>query len=85
LLVAVGLGITAYGAIYFMFHDGLVHRRFPVPLSQSNRFWKARIQAHHLHHTVATKDGCVSFGFLWAPPVRAIRDELIRRRNSSRR
>jgi beta-carotene 3-hydroxylase len=85
LLLAFGLGVTAYGAIYFMFHDGLVHRRFSVPLSQGNRFWKPRIQAHHLHHTVATKEGCVSFGFLWAPPVRQIKDELIRRRGGARR
>jgi beta-carotene 3-hydroxylase len=84
-LLAVGLGITAYGGIYFMFHDGLVHRRFRTPLSQNNRFWKPRIQAHHLHHTVATKDGCVSFGFLWAPPVRQIKEELIRRRHANQR
>ena len=31
----VGLGITAYGAIYFLLHDGLVHRRFPKPKDKS--------------------------------------------------
>src|SRR5829696_5132034 len=27
-LLPIGLGITAYGAIYFVFHDGMVHQRF---------------------------------------------------------
>jgi beta-carotene 3-hydroxylase len=84
-LLGLGLGVTAYGAIYFLFHDGLVHRRFPVPLAQNSGFWKPRIQAHHLHHTVATKDGCVSFGFLWAPPVARVREELLRRRRLGHR
>ena len=28
---AIGAGITAYGVVYALFHDGLVHRRFPMP------------------------------------------------------
>jgi beta-carotene 3-hydroxylase len=83
-LLAAGLGVTAYGMIYFLFHDGLVHRRFPGPMSQGNRFWKPRVQAHHLHHTVATKHGCVSFGFLWAPPVRQVRQQLVLRQRQGR-
>ena len=75
-MLPVGLGITAYGAIYFMFHDGLVHRRYPVPLSGKSAFWKRLIQAHRFHHAVHTKDGCVSFGFLMAPPVRQLKAQL---------
>ena len=71
----VGLGITAYGAIYFLFHDGLVHKRFPMPRPKSE-YWKRLIQAHRFHHAVHTKDGCVSFGFLMAPPVRRLKEEL---------
>lgn len=76
LMLPVGLGITAYGAIYFMFHDGLVHRRYPVPLSGKSAFWKRLIQAHRFHHAVNTRDGCVSFGFLMAPPVRVLKAQL---------
>jgi beta-carotene 3-hydroxylase len=75
-LLPIGIGITAYGAVYFMFHDGLVHRRYPVPLNGKSRFWKRLIQAHRIHHAVATKEGCVSFGFLLAPPVRTLKREL---------
>ena len=75
-LLPVGLGITAYGAVYFMFHDGLVHRRYPVPLNGKSRFWKRLIQAHRVHHAVATREGCVSFGFLVAPPARQLKRRL---------
>jgi beta-carotene 3-hydroxylase len=72
----VGLGVTAYGAVYFLFHDGLVHRRFPVPIDGRQGFWTPRIQAHRIHHAVSTKEGCVSFGFLWAKPPRQLKQQL---------
>jgi len=71
-----GLGITAYGAIYAVFHDGLVHQRFRVPLDGRRSFWRARIQAHRIHHAVTTKEGCVSFGFLWVRPIRELKLRL---------
>ncbi|MGA0600307.1 sterol desaturase family protein [Caulobacter sp. KR2-114] len=76
LLLPIGLGITAYGAVYFMFHDGLVHRRYPVPMNGRSKFWKRLIQAHRIHHAVGTKHGCVSFGFLIAQPVRDLKAQL---------
>ena len=75
-LLPIGLGVTAYGAVYFMFHDGLVHRRYPVPLNGKSKFWKRLIQAHRIHHAVATKHGCVSYGFLIAKPARELKAEL---------
>jgi beta-carotene 3-hydroxylase len=75
-LLPIGFGITAYGAFYSMFHDGLVHRRFPTPLNAKSRFWKRLIQAHRIHHAVTTKEGCVSFGFLFAMPVRQLKAQL---------
>jgi beta-carotene 3-hydroxylase len=74
-LLPVGLGITAYGFVYFAFHDGLVHRRFKVPFGKA-AFWKRLIQAHRIHHAVHTKEGAVSFGFLWAKPVRELKAKL---------
>jgi beta-carotene 3-hydroxylase len=75
-LLPLGMGITAYGAVYAMFHDGLVHRRYPTPLNGRSRFWKTLIQAHRIHHAVTTKEGCVSFGFLLAQPVRKLKAQL---------
>ena len=77
-LLPVGCGITTYGAIYFLFHDGLVHRRFPMPKA-SSAYWKRLIQAHRFHHAVHTKEGCVSFGFLIAPDVRRLKAKLAER------
>jgi beta-carotene 3-hydroxylase len=69
LLLAAGLGMTAYGLAYLLFHDGLVHGRFgrwPVPGST----WLARlVTAHRLHHARRERLGCRSFGFLF-PPLR---------------
>jgi len=75
-LLPIGLGITAYGAMYAMFHDGLVHRRYPTPLDAKSKYWKRLIQAHRIHHAVGTREGCVSFGFLIAPPVRELKAKL---------
>jgi beta-carotene 3-hydroxylase len=69
-----GLGMTAYGAIYALFHDGLVHGRFRSPLPL--KLMKRLVQAHRLHHAVHTKEGAVSFGFLWASPIRQLKAEL---------
>ena len=74
-LLPVGLGITAYGFVYFIFHDGMVHRRFKTPFGKS-AFWKRAIQAHRIHHAVHTKEGAVSFGFLVARPVRELKAQL---------
>jgi beta-carotene 3-hydroxylase len=71
-----GLGITAYGAAYALFHDGMVHQRFPVPLDGRRSFWRARVQAHCIHHAVTTRKGCVSFGFLWVRPIRELKAKL---------
>jgi beta-carotene 3-hydroxylase len=75
-----GLGITAYGFVYAVFHDGLVHERFSVPLDGRRGFWRARVQAHRIHHAVTTREGCVSFGFLWVRPIRELKVKLVAER-----
>lgn len=77
---ATAMGITAYGAIYAVFHDGLVHRRFATPFAARSRFWRQRVQAHRLHHAVRTRTGAVSFGFLWAPSPRVLKARLGQKR-----
>lgn len=75
----IGGGIAAYGAIYFGFHDVIVHRRINLRYIPDSAYMKRIIQAHRLHHVVETKKGTVSFGFLWAPKPEALKAELARR------
>jgi len=72
-LLWVGLGMTAYGLMYFIFHDVIVHQR--IRFRRIPRFGYLRhiVQAHRLHHAVDSKHGAVSFGFLYAPPLAGLR------------
>jgi beta-carotene 3-hydroxylase len=72
-LLWIGLGMTAYGLAYFGFHDVVVHRRLPVRVNPKKGYLRRIIQAHHLHHATRERDGAVSFGFLYAPPVERLR------------
>ena len=75
----IGAGIAAYGAIYFGFHDWIVHRRLPGRFVARSAYLKRIVQAHKLHHVVETKEGAVSFGFLVAPKPEALKAELAKR------
>ena len=73
----VGAGIAAYGAIYFGFHDVIVHRRVGHRYVPRSAYMKRIVQAHRLHHATANKHGSVSFGFLWAPPAEVLKRQLV--------
>ncbi|MDQ3140141.1 MAG: sterol desaturase family protein [Pseudomonadota bacterium] len=75
----VGAGIAAYGAIYFGFHDVIVHKRVGHRYLPKSDYMKRIVQAHRLHHVVETREGTVSFGFLWAPRPEMLKAELNRR------
>ncbi|MES1997543.1 MAG: beta-carotene hydroxylase [Pseudomonadota bacterium] len=75
----IGAGVAAYGAIYFGFHDVIVHRRVATRYLPKSSYMKRIIQAHRLHHVVETKRGTVSFGFIWAPRPETLKAELNRR------
>ena len=72
-LLAIGLGMTAYGAIYFGFHDVIVHRRLPHGFRPTNSYLQRIIKAHHIHHATREKHGAVSFGFVYAPPIEKLK------------
>jgi beta-carotene 3-hydroxylase len=72
----IGVGMTAYGFLYFVAHDGLVHQRWPFRYTPRSGYLKRLVQAHRMHHAVAGKDGAVSFGFLYAPPVAKLKQAL---------
>lgn len=76
LLLWVGLGMTGYGVLYFMFHEVTVHQRIPFPYKPRSRYMKRIIKAHRMHHDVdAAGDPhrMVSFGFLYAPPIEKLK------------
>ncbi|WP_314033684.1 sterol desaturase family protein [Xanthocytophaga flava] len=67
-LLWVGMGITAYGIFYVLFHDVLVHQRIKHGLRPENKYLRRMIRAHKIHHKCTTKEGAEAFGFLYAPP-----------------
>lgn len=79
----VGVGTLIYGGLYLILHDGLVHRRLGFRRKPKSAYLKRLVQAHRLHHCVRERDGAVSFGFLYAPPVRNLRRRLRGRREAA--
>jgi beta-carotene 3-hydroxylase len=77
----IGWGMAGYGAIYFIFHEGLVHRRWPFNWNPKSGYIKQLIQAHKIHHAGKGKDDCVSYGFLHARPLAELREEFKRLRD----
>lgn len=71
----VAMGITVYGAIYTVIHDGIVHQRWFrwVP---KRGYAKRLVQAHKLHHATIGKEGGVSFGFVVARDPARLKAEL---------
>ncbi|MBC7505614.1 MAG: sterol desaturase family protein [Sandarakinorhabdus sp.] len=76
MITAIGAGITAYGAIYFGFHYILVDRRLKHSWNPQQRYLKRIVQAHRLHHVVESRQGSISYGFLYAPPIRVLKVQL---------
>jgi beta-carotene 3-hydroxylase len=72
----IGAGIAAYGAIYFGFHDLIVHKRIRHRYIPRSSYMKRIVQAHRLHHAVRTRKGTVSFGFLYAPKPEVLKAQL---------
>lgn len=76
----VGIGMAGYGLLYALVHDGLVHRRFRFFAPPRRGYLSRLARAHHMHHAVKTRDGAVSFGFLYAPPPASLGKALRSRR-----
>lgn len=78
----VGAGIALYGLIYFGFHDVLVHGRIAHRIVPRSTYFKRIVQAHKLHHAVESRQGAVSYGFIYAPPIDRLKKELARSRRA---
>ena len=68
-------GITLYGVIYTLVHDGLVHQRY-FKWVPKRGYAKRLVQAHKLHHATIGKEGGVSFGFVFARDPAKLKAEL---------
>lgn len=77
----IGLGILAYGIIYTLVHDGLVHQRYFRWVPKSG-YAKRLVQAHKLHHATVGREGGVSFGFVIARDPARLKAELKRQREA---
>lgn len=84
-LTQLAIGATVYGVLYFVVHDGLVHQRWPFRHVPRRGYLRRLYQAHLLHHATHGREGAVSFGFLYAPPVRRLKEELAARKQQSDR
>ena len=77
----IGLGILLYGVIYTLVHDGLVHQRWFRWVPRRG-YAKRLVQAHKLHHATTTKEGGVSFGFVFARDPVWLKAELRRQQEA---
>ncbi|WP_225205809.1 sterol desaturase family protein [Novosphingobium huizhouense] len=76
----IGLGVLAYGVIYTLVHDGLVHQRWFRYVPRGG-YAKRLVQAHKLHHATQGKEGGVSFGFVFARDPAVLKQELKQQRD----
>lgn len=59
----IGLGITLYGLLYFVLHDGFIHKRFKT-FKISNSYLLNIKRAHKIHHKSINKNSAKEFGLL---------------------
>ena len=77
----IGLGILGYGIIYTLVHDGLVHQRWFRYVPRGG-YLKRLVQAHNLHHATVSKEGGVSFGFVFVRDPAVLKADLAAQRDA---
>ena len=75
LFLAAGIGITLYGATYFLIHDVFFHQRIKLFSFKGNAYFRALRRAHGMHHVHYTREEGECFGLL-VFPVRYLKMEL---------
>lgn len=78
---SIGLGMLLYGAIYTLVHDGLVHQRWFRWVPRRS-YARRVVQAHRLHHASHSREGGVSFGFVFVRDPAKLKAELRRQREA---
>lgn len=68
-LIAAGIGISAYGLIYFILHDIIIHQRLPLPFLYkiNTKYVRAMRRAHLAHHRPQSKSDFHNYGLLVFP------------------
>ena len=61
---ALGFGIMAYGAAYFIVHDVIIHQRFKWFSRSKSKYVRVIKWAHKMHHKHLNKEEGESFGML---------------------
>ncbi len=64
-VIAVGAGLSLYGACYFLVHDVIIHQRVKWFTRSNNTYIRSVRWAHKMHHKHLDKHHGESFGFLW--------------------
>lgn len=64
-LHAVGFGVMAYGAAYFLVHDIIIHQRIKWFSRSGSTYIKTVRWAHKMHHKHLEKEDGESFGMLY--------------------
>ena len=64
-VAAIGMGITLYGAAYFIVHDVIIHQRFKWFSKSNNPYVRTLRWAHKMHHKHVGKHDGESFGLLF--------------------
>jgi beta-carotene 3-hydroxylase len=59
----IGVGISIYGTIYFIFHDWFIHNRFGA-FKTNNKYLLNIRRAHKVHHKSTDKEPAAEFGLL---------------------
>lgn len=69
LLGAIGFGIMAYGIVYFIVHEVIIHRRWKFFNVRNNWYIEALNVAHKKHHAFKDKHDGLNFGMLVVNPI----------------
>ena len=77
LLAVAGYGVMAYGFVYFIVHESIIHRRFRF-IRGRGAYFRALIVAHAHHHLNRGKNDSKNFGMLIVPP-KYFRDSFSRK------
>lgn len=82
LSITIGSGIAAYGLVYFMVHEILIHRRLKIFKNVKNLYLKSLIRAHKMHHKHLVKEDGENFGMLLVPKKYIIKERELSKKQS---
>jgi len=73
----IGVGISAYGCIYFVIHDWLIHQRVRAFRIKNRYILKLR-KAHKIHHKNLGRENGRAFGLLFINQNVVVTDKTVK-------